>query len=314
MFTTIGSVGKDRFEELVTSSLDRVEMEARCQFAVGDAALEIEPLRPHGGHLPVAEPQLSVEESLALFAARLGVSFHTVRTQRWVAAQWPAEHRQTGVSFEVHRILAAHPDRFELIRNPPLNERTGLPRWTGEAAKKAVGWKSDQVPVSTAEKVAAIRDLAEGDEAVAAVVATDFLRRPDVAFKAMRDPTARERVNEAQFELAEEGGEDDEFTQDYVQTFSDEDEGDPIEDPVHIVRGFRKAQEFGDLIAVCQGFIAGAARLVPKLRCHDLTASQVAALTRHVEKLRATTDWIEHAVATGKVDLDEQLAQLLRGQ
>ncbi|MFF0103817.1 DUF6192 family protein [Streptomyces hirsutus] len=34
----------------------------------------------------------------------------------------------------------------------------------------------------------------------------------------------------------------------------------------------------------------------------------------HLEKIRATTDRIETAAATRQVDLDEQLAQLLRGQ
>lgn len=39
---------------------------------------------------------------------------------------------------------------------------------------------------------------------VAAAVANDFLRRlGGVAFKAMREPEARERVNEAQFEQAD---------------------------------------------------------------------------------------------------------------
>ncbi|MFM9699304.1 DUF6192 family protein [Streptomyces europaeiscabiei] len=33
-------------------------------------------------------------------------------------------------------------------------------------------------------------------------MATDFLRRPEIAFKALRDAKAREQVNEAQFEQA----------------------------------------------------------------------------------------------------------------
>ncbi|KOG51298.1 hypothetical protein ADK76_37015 [Streptomyces griseoflavus] len=87
-----------------------------------------------------------------------------------------------------------------------------------------------------------------------------------------------------------------------------------LDDPVRIVRGFRRTQEFSDLIAVCQGFVAGAARLVPKMRGYDFTETQMATIGRHLEKIRATTDWVEHAVATGKVDLDEQLAELLRRQ
>jgi hypothetical protein len=45
----------------------------------------------------------------------------------------------------------------------------------------------------------AIHDLA-ADDAVAAVVTIDFLRRPAVASKAMADDIARHAVNEAQFD------------------------------------------------------------------------------------------------------------------
>lgn len=309
---TIGSVDSGRFEELVSDSLDKVEMDTRCQFALGDAALEIGPRRGHGGHLPIEdEDQLSVEDSLRLFADRLGLSFYTVRTQRWVAAQWPEEHRQSGVSYEVHRILASCPDRFELIQSPPLNERTGLRQWTGDLAKKVVGWKTD-TPATAQEKVAAVYELVPDDEAAAAAVATDFLRRPEIAFKAMRDPKARENVNEAQFEQAELL-EDDEFEQDYDNTFASK-EGERFDEPARIVHSWRKSMEYSDLIAVCQGFLAGAARQVPKLRTHDLTQAQAETIGRQAEKIRATVDWMEAAVETGRFDLDEQLAQLLRDQ
>lgn len=35
---------------------------------------------------------------------------------------------------------------------------------------------------------------------------------------------------------------------------------------------------------------------------------------RRLAKVRATLDWIENAVDTGKVDMDDELAALLRGQ
>ncbi|MFM9443887.1 DUF6192 family protein [Streptomyces acidiscabies] len=78
------------------------------------------------------------EESLRRFADEIGLSFHTVRTHRWVAAQRPAEHRRAGVSYEVHRIPASAADRFELTGNPPLSERTGRRLWSAEVAKKLV--------------------------------------------------------------------------------------------------------------------------------------------------------------------------------
>lgn len=88
MVEMVGKVARSRYDELVAESLDLVEEDTRCQFGLGDAALELEPLRGHGGHLPLDEGDQSVAESLRLFADEIGLSFYTVRTQRWVAAQW----------------------------------------------------------------------------------------------------------------------------------------------------------------------------------------------------------------------------------
>ncbi|MEV5955776.1 hypothetical protein AB0M11_18715 [Streptomyces sp. NPDC051987] len=64
-----------RFEELVSDSLDKDEMDTRCLFALGDAALEIEPLRGHGGHLPIEdEDRLSVEDSLRYIVTEGGLT------------------------------------------------------------------------------------------------------------------------------------------------------------------------------------------------------------------------------------------------
>ncbi|MFJ7497934.1 hypothetical protein ACIQZB_44010 [Streptomyces sp. NPDC097727] len=60
------------------------------------------------------------------------------------------------------------------------------------------------------------------------------------------------------------GLDDDGFDEEYEEAFTEEGEG--FDDPTRIVHNWRKSMEFTDLIAVCQGFIAGAARLVPKLR------------------------------------------------
>ncbi|MFF8190780.1 DUF6192 family protein [Streptomyces bobili] len=113
------------------------------------------------------------ESSLRLFAEEIGLSFHTVRTYRWVAAHWPKDQRQEGVSFDVHRILASAPDEYELIQHPPVNERTGRSEWNGDAAKRAAGWAT-ATPVTVAEKVEAVRDLTV-DETVAAQAACELL-------------------------------------------------------------------------------------------------------------------------------------------
>ncbi|MCX5254979.1 transposase [Streptomyces canus] len=108
MAQTIGRVLRDRFDVLVNQSLQLVKVMTGCQFALGDAALEISPLRTHGGNMALGEgEELGVESSLRLFAEEIGLSFHTVRTYRWVAARWSKDQRQEGVSFEVHRIRAS---------------------------------------------------------------------------------------------------------------------------------------------------------------------------------------------------------------
>lgn len=175
-----------------------------------------------------------------------------------------------------------------------------------------VGWKTD-TPVTLEEKVEAIQEIVGRDEAVATAGATGFLHRPEVAFEAMRDPMARERVDEAQFGQAELL-EEDEFEEDHHQAFGNYGQDSDQIGPARIVRDFHRAMEFSDLIAVCQGFIAGATRLVPELRGRDSTETQSTTLERQLEKVRATADWSEAAVPTGKVGRDEQLAELLRGQ
>ncbi|WP_225987519.1 DUF6192 family protein [Streptomyces spectabilis] len=73
----------------------------------------------------------------------------------------------------MHRILASAPDAYDLIKGPPVNERTGLSQWSGDAAKRAAGWAS-ATPVTVEEKVEAIRGLA-ADESVAALAACELL-------------------------------------------------------------------------------------------------------------------------------------------
>lgn len=49
MAQSVGSVLRERFDELVGQTLRLVEVMTNCQFAIGDMALEIEPMRSHGG-------------------------------------------------------------------------------------------------------------------------------------------------------------------------------------------------------------------------------------------------------------------------
>ncbi|MEJ1202890.1 MULTISPECIES: DUF6192 family protein [unclassified Streptomyces] len=325
----IGSVSQSRYEQIVAELRDVVEQQTRGQFTIGDRALEIEPMRPRGG--VVAEPQWTVAESLRRLAEDIGLKAGTVKTARWVASRWPKEHRQTGASWTVHRILADIEDeaeRFAAIKTPPA----GKARWTPDAANRRVGRQVEN-PETPQEKVTAIHSLAR-DEEVAALVTTDFLkrpqvaakvpmedkvrvveeftrdqsvattaatgllRRPDVAFKAMSDDTARFQVNHAQAERSRQAREDFDRTS-------------PI---APAVRHIDRTVEFLDLVTACHSFVAAAGRTVPGLRDRTLNDDERTIVHQNVAKVRATLDWIETAVDTGKVDMDDELARMLKGE
>ena len=46
----VGNVSQSRYEQIVAELRDVVEQQTRGQFTIGDRALEIEPIREHGGN------------------------------------------------------------------------------------------------------------------------------------------------------------------------------------------------------------------------------------------------------------------------
>ncbi|MFI7443199.1 DUF6192 family protein [Nonomuraea indica] len=257
----------------------------------------LEPMQPRGGRSAV-EPLLQVAASLRRLSDDTRVPVKTLETRRWVSSRWPQQYRRPGVSYAVHKILASIEDdeqRWQQILNPPLNERTGRKEWTEDGAKRIVGQKVNH-PVTVVEKVQAIHDLAV-DEQVAATVATDLLRRPDVAFKAMSDGVARDAVNRAQFERSQQA---------YERNL-----------PPAAARSLDQMQqrsEFLDLIAACSAFTAAIGRTIPRLSDRSFQEAEQGALRQQIAKVRATADWLETALDTGNLSLDEGLAALLRGE
>ncbi|MFF7249876.1 DUF6192 family protein [Embleya sp. NPDC008237] len=326
----VGSVSSSRYEQIVAELREIVENQTRGQFTIGDYALEIEPMREVGGQ-ERGDELFTVKESLFRLAEDIGLSYSSVKETRWTASRWPRERRQSGVSFTVHKILAVIADereRFAAILTPPEGEA----RWTADGARRRVGRQVDR-PVTPQEKVSAIHTLAR-DEDVAAVVTTDFLRRPtvvaqvkredkvrvveeltrddhvaaevttgllrrpDVAFRAMRDDTARHQVNHAQVERGRQAREHFEET-------------NPV---APAVRRIERSVEFLDLVTACHAFVAAAGRVVPGMRDRQLGDDERTIVHENVARVRATLDWIETAVDTGRVDVDGELARLLQGE
>ncbi|MGN5392579.1 DUF6192 family protein [Streptomyces sp. JL7001] len=326
----VGSVSQRRYEQIVAELRDVVEQQTRGQFTIGDRALEIEPMREPGGQGP-AGPEWSVTATLTRLAEDVGLKYSTVKSARWTSSRWPTDHRHKGVSYTVHRILAYIEDdqeRFAAILTPPKDKV----RWTPDDASRRVGNRVE-TPVTPTEKITAIHSLAQDDQVAAAVTsdflkrpevtakvttvdkarvveeftrdetvattaATSLLRRPDVAFRAMSDDTARFQVNHAQAERSRQARE-------HFQETS------PV---APAVRQIDRTVEFLDLVTACHSFVAAAGRTVPGLRDRQLSDDERVIVHENVARVRATLDWIETAVDTGKVDMDDELARLLRGQ
>lgn len=130
----VGSVSKQRYEQIVAELREVVEQQSRASFVIGDRALEIEPLREVGGRT-AGERIPVVRVSLTRLAEDIGLSFSAVKAARFTASRWPKERRRPDVSFKVHRILAGIEDeeeRFAAICTPPK----GKTRWSVDDASR----------------------------------------------------------------------------------------------------------------------------------------------------------------------------------
>lgn len=129
-------------------------------------------------------------------------------------------------------------------------------------------------------------------------VTTGLLRRPDIAFRAMSDDTARHQVNRAQVDQGWQAREHFEETS-------------PV---APAIRNIDRSVEFLDLVTACHAFVAAAGRVVPGMRDRQLSDDERVIVHENVARVRATLDWIETAVDTGKADVDGELAKLLQGE
>jgi hypothetical protein len=153
----VGSVSANRYAEIVAELRELVKTASGVMFKIGDYALEIEPMREHGGSVP-ADVLFTVKDSLFRLAEDIGMSYYTVRQARQVASKWPKDRRAAEVSYTVHSVLASIADddeRFAAILTPP----PGKPRWTPDEAKRRTG-RQVAKPVTPQEKISAIHTLA----------------------------------------------------------------------------------------------------------------------------------------------------------
>ncbi len=278
----IGNVTERRYDTLVGQASDAIRSMTKNQFTIGDMALEIQPMRPtRGGR------DEGIYASLRAFADDIGELFETVRMWRWVANAWPKKERRAEASFTVHRLLASHPDRFTMIRKPPLDRR-GRRHWTTDAAAEAVGHHRD---VSHETRVRKIRELAS-DDAVASTVASEFLDRPHVASKVLANPITRRRVYQAQRE-------------------HDEQVQEAARERTPAIKHVEHSLHYLDLLGVGHGFVTGIKRLMPLIQDNPLTRQERDAVHHMLDQVQAATDFCRSVLNTGDLSIDEQLAKLL---
>ncbi|MFD4407187.1 DUF6192 family protein [Nocardia sp. NPDC058499] len=291
---------RKQYDRLVKEGLELVAQQTYSQFKLGENALKIEPMGARSGGRVAPDDEIStVAWSIRMYAEDVGVPESTLAGYRWVASRWPRKYRVAGVSYYIHKILAGvgDPDdpeeRHELLLNPPLLGRTGEYRWTVDSAARHVGWRPSHAE-SEQERIDRIHDLAKDDQ-VATRVITDFLRRPTVAYEAMEDQTARHAVNAAQIDRSSAAL-------------------GKVRERTPEIRRTEHSADYVDLVSACQLFVSSASRIVPKLRGNDFTEEERRRIHNNTARVRATADWIESAADTGNVGMDDELAQLLRGE
>ncbi|WP_418961610.1 DUF6192 family protein [Streptomyces tritici] len=147
--------------------------------------------------------------------------------------------------------------------------------------------------VAVVDKVRVVEELT-CDQTVAT---TGLLRRPDASFRAMSDDSARHQVNHAQAGRGHQARENFERTS-------------PV---TPAVRQINRTVEFFDLVTACHSFVAAAGRASRSPPAGPAVVRERAVVHQNIAEVQATLDWIENAVDTGKVDMDDELARLLRG-
>lgn len=123
-------LSEEQYARVVARLREAVANMSKNQFIIGDGALEVVPIRPHGGRSP-ADDLFGVSAWLQRLSEDTSVPYNTLKDYRWVASRWPEQHRNPDATFFTHQLLAAIRDeeeRFQAIRTPPLDERTGTRR------------------------------------------------------------------------------------------------------------------------------------------------------------------------------------------
>ncbi|MFJ5997003.1 DUF6192 family protein [Streptomyces sp. NPDC092370] len=79
-----------------------------------------------------------------------------------------------------------------------------------------------------------------------------------------------------------------------------------------MVKQIDRTVEFLDVVTACHSFVAAAGRGSSGPAGPELSDDERTIVHENVARVRATLDWVEQVVDTGKVDMDDELRRSLR--
>ncbi|HLT02792.1 MAG TPA: DUF6192 family protein [Geminicoccaceae bacterium] len=250
-----------------------------------------------------------VHEVLRSYAHEIGISERTLTTYRYVAGAWPENKRNLDVAFSVHKTLAAQPNRFKKIHNPPVDPVSGERRWTLNEALRAAS-RTPQHPRTSQERVDRVRDLVRDEEdAVSAV--KDILRRPEVVKGVLSDPSSRHILRTASQPQYFAVDEPDEGTDDEYDQVDAQPAPSRRTSPAYYSQ---RPREVLELIGVCTTFYTQMQRMIPSMNVADYAEDTGETLLASLERVRAAAEWAETVINTGDTTMEEGLAKLLDGE
>ncbi|WP_214417053.1 DUF6192 family protein [Sphaerisporangium fuscum] len=331
MASKVGNVTQRRFDNLVDHAQDLVQTMTNHQFAIGDMALEIEPMR----RTRMGQDD-GIYASLRTFADEIGEVFDTVRGWRWVADAWPADQRCDDASYSVHRVMASHPDRFTLIREAPVDRR-GRRHWTVDAAAKAVGRGSNCASADAQSRTAspeAQSGTASPDSSAAPPEAQSSAASPDPHSSAASrdaqsgtaspDPlSGAEAVQQirvlasddavastvaAEFlsrpEVASRVMADPNTRRQLYRAQRDHDQQvqDAARERTPAIKHVEHSIHFLELLSTGHAFVTGIKRLMPQIQTNPLTRQERDVMHHVLDQAQAAVDFCRSVIDTGTMD------------
>lgn len=289
------------WHEYVEKGRTLIKQISDAKFALGDTLNEMLANRRRGHG--------EVEEILTVYARQIGAKPDTLKVYRYVATAWPEGRRRNGVAWSVHRELAPHPDRFQLIRTQPPDPVTEQPtEWTKDQALRARE-RDPVTPVTREEKIEHVSSVLR-DSDVAAEAISKLLQRPEVASRVVRDRPTQKAIRKANNERYQELDQEAEAARELAAPTGREAE-EPVEREQPAVDFRQTPPTVLRILGLCTSFSVSMRDAIFDVQGLDVAPEGKAAIRESLETVREVCGWCEDSVMSGRTGMDEALARML---